>query len=145
MSSLHALAAILAMSNVNVELAMNGFAWNLGLVLLLNFVGREVAAAETMSGKRCLKHFVNDRRNGAKGLLAVIVASFSTRRFGIGLGRSFGERSGLSLAGPSRGRELGFDAGQPRFKTDDALVPLGTTGTFSKARALLLRIHAGRA
>ena len=50
MSTLHALAAVLAMTDVDVELPMNGPAWNLGLVLRLDLVRHDGPAAGAASG-----------------------------------------------------------------------------------------------
>lgn len=102
MPALDAKAATAASTDVHVELAMDGSAGNLDLVLLLNvdFVNTS-AAIRTGLRQGSLVDFVDlpGRRWLTMGLNAVIVARFAARFFGLSLGLAFGERGGLTLTG----------------------------------------------
>src|SRR2546425_1062812 len=100
MSALNAVLALAARADVDVELAMNGFARNLDLVLVsdVSFVDG-AAAIGAVVGQRRLMHFVDVRRRLAMGLGAVIFAGLAAGLFRLGFGWSFGEGRRLAFPG----------------------------------------------
>ena|SRR5437588_883645 len=99
MPTLDAASAMLAAANVNVELALNGPARNLDLVLLVNMRFLDIAAAVgTLVGQRCFVGLVDLFGRLSMGFGAVVLAGLATWLFGFGLGRPFGEGGSLAFA-----------------------------------------------
>lgn len=142
MAPLHPPAAPVAVADVDVELSIDGPAWDLGLILLTRRVVRKVSAATAMVGQRGLMHLVDDRRDGAEGLGAVVVAGLSAGRFRVGFRRALGERRRLAFAGAGRGRQFGFEHRQPCFEAGNAPVTLGAAAALVCIRVTLRRIRA---
>ena len=126
MPALHAMSALFAAADVNVELAVNGPTRNFDLVLLVDMRLFDVAAAVgTLLRQRRLVDFVDPLRRLAVGLGAVVLARFPARLLRLWLGRSLGERSSLSFAGPAllvekvrQMFDLGAELGNLAFETD---------------------------
>src|SRR5947209_7172896 len=102
MPTADALAASLAVAAVDVELADDGPARDVGLELLVEMVLDDLTAAiGTLRGQRRLMGFIDlgGRRRLAVGVQAVLAALFAARLFGAFLGFPLGERSRLTLGG----------------------------------------------
>ena len=102
MSSLNAAMALTALPNMNVELAVDGLAWDLHLELLgdMGFV-EGAAAVRADVGQGRLVNFVDlvGGRRLAVGLGAIVLPRLASRLARIELGLALGEGSGLALAG----------------------------------------------
>jgi hypothetical protein len=102
MAALNSAAALTALADMDVELAVNGLAWNLHLKLLsdVGFVEGS-AAVRTDLGQGRLVNFVDLFGAGrlAMSLGAIVLAWLAAWLARIELGLAFGERSGLALAG----------------------------------------------
>ena len=102
MAALHAVSAVAATSDMDAELAAEGFARDFALVLfgdfrLLQVLGTTVRA-RLRKGR--FVFFVTVCGRLAVGVAAVGVARFAARRFGVRLGRAFGEGGRLPLPSP---------------------------------------------
>jgi hypothetical protein len=99
MPATQALAALLAMAAVDVELADDGLAGNVRLELLIEMILDDVAAAVgTVIGQGRVKRFSDLLgRRLAMAVLAVLVASLAARLLGMLLRCAFGEGSRLPL------------------------------------------------
>jgi hypothetical protein len=104
MASLHAAMTLTALADVDVELAVDGLAWNLHLELLgdVGFVEGS-AAVWTAVGQGRLVNLIDlfGGRWLAMGLGAVILARLAAWLTRVELGLTLGEGSGLTLAGAS--------------------------------------------
>jgi hypothetical protein len=102
MAPLHPTAALAAPADVDVELAVNGLAWDLDLELLgdVSFVEGS-AAVRTDVGQGCLVDFVDLFGAGrlAVGLGAVFLAGLAAGLLGLARRLALGEGSSLALAG----------------------------------------------
>lgn len=104
MAATQLLAALGTVAAVDVELADDGLAWNLGLELLIELAGilDDVAAAlGTFVGQRGVEGFVDfgGRRRQAMAVLAMLDAFLATGLLGRGFGWALGERGGLPFGG----------------------------------------------
>src|SRR5689334_2436768 len=98
MAALHARIAAGTAADGDVELAIDRPAWNLRLILLSDVRSDDAsAAARATLGQGRLVNFVDDRRNRAAKMSAVIVSRLASGLFRIGFGQSLGERSRLPL------------------------------------------------
>jgi hypothetical protein len=98
-----------AAATVDVELPDHGPTGDVRLILLVDVRLVEAAATtRTGVGQRGFVDLVDafGRRWWPMAVSAVLVAGLATGSLGLGLGWAFGEGSGLTLAGPSRGFEL---------------------------------------
>ena len=106
MLAANVLAALLAVAAVDVELADDRPARNLGLELLVEMVLDDVAAAiGTLIGQGRVVGFIDQvrRRRVAMRVPAMLVAHLAAWLFGVLLGLAFGKRGRLPL-----GRAFGF-------------------------------------
>src|SRR5262249_54520980 len=120
--ALEALVAAAAAADMDVDLAMDGAARDLDLVLV-----RDVdlldgpTAARADIGQRRLVDFVDVGRWLPMGLGAVIRAGLAAGPLRLGLRRSFGEGGGLALAGALRLLQLAVQAFDLAFKLGDTV------------------------
>jgi hypothetical protein len=106
-------------ADVDVELAVDRLSWDLNLILLIDVGFVELAAAVGASiGQECLVNLVDSLRWQSMRPGAVVLAGLTPRLLGVGLGWSFGERGGLTLARTlllleqeSEALDLGFQFG----------------------------------
>jgi hypothetical protein len=102
MASLNSAAALTALPDMNVELAVNGLTRNLHLKLLgdVGFVEGS-AAVRTDAGQGCLVNFVDLFGAGwlTMGLGSIVLARLAAWFARVQLGLALGEGSGLALAG----------------------------------------------
>jgi hypothetical protein len=102
MASLNSAAALTALADVDVELAVDGLAWDLHLKLLgdVGFV-EESAAVRADARQGRLVKFVDlfGERWLAMSLGAIVLARLAAWFARIELGLALGEGSGLALAG----------------------------------------------
>src|SRR6266436_9668571 len=100
MSAAQLLAAVSAVAAMDVELAYDGLARNLGLELLVEMVLDDSATAiGTALGQGSFVGFIDlaGRRWRPMAMLAVLIALLSPWFFGFLFGFAFGERRRLSL------------------------------------------------
>ena len=99
MSALHAAVAVPAAADVHVELAVNGLARNLDLILLVD-VGLLHGAATVRAGlgEWGLIGFIDVLGRLPVGFGAVVFTRFASGLFRRGLGRPFGKGGSLALA-----------------------------------------------
>jgi len=140
MAATQGLAALLAAAAVDLELANDGPAGDLGLELLIERVLDDVAAAiGTMLGQRGFHDSVG-RRRFAMGVGAVLVASLAARLLRTLLRFAFRERSGLSLGGSFEFfdalLEFADELLQPRVLLAQPLI-------LKKELLIRRRVHAG--
>ena len=113
MASLHAAMALTALTDMNVELAMDRLAWDLHLELLgdMGFV-EEAAAVGADVRQRCFVDLIDLFGVGrfAVGLGAVVFTGLAAGPLGLADGRSLGEGGGLALAGAGGLVELAAEA-----------------------------------
>jgi hypothetical protein len=111
MAALQALVAAAATADMDVELAMDGAAWDLDLVLLrdVGFLDRPAAAGAGLR-QRCLVDFVDVGGGLPMGLGAVVRAGLAAGPLRLGLRRPFGEGGRLALAGALRLLQLALQA-----------------------------------
>ncbi len=106
---MHPALALTALTDVDVELAVDGFAWNLHLELLgdVSFVEGS-AAVRAGAGQGRLVNLVDlfGGRWLAVGLGAIILARFAAWFAQVGLGLALGEGACLAFAGTEGGVEL---------------------------------------
>ena len=107
MAALEALVAAAAAADMDVELAMDGAARDLDLVLVgdVGFLD-EPAATWAGIGQGCLVDFVDVGGWLPMGLGAVIPAGLAAGPLRLGLRRPFGKRPGLALSGAEGRVEL---------------------------------------
>jgi hypothetical protein len=113
MASLNAAMAPTTLADVDVELAVDRFAWDLHLELLGDMGFVEAAATIGADlGQRCLVDLIDLFRSGwlAVGLGAVVLAGLAAGLLGLGSGLALGEGGSLSLAGAGRLVELAAEA-----------------------------------
>jgi hypothetical protein len=113
MTPLNPAAALTALPDVDVELAVDGLARDLDLELLghARFVERAAAVGAAV-GQGRLVDLIDLVGGGrlAVGLAAVVLARLATGLLGLARGLTFGEGSGLALAGAGRLVELAAEA-----------------------------------
>jgi len=113
MASLNSAATPTALANVDVELPVNGLAWNLDLELLCD-VGFVKGTATLRAGIRqgCLVNLVDLFGAGrlAVSLGAIILSRLAAWLTRIELGLAFGEGSSLAFAGAGSLVELTAEA-----------------------------------
>jgi hypothetical protein len=113
MASLHATAALTALTNVDVELSVNGLALDLDLELLgdVRFVQQAATVGEDV-GQACLMDFVDlfGGRRLAVGLSAVVLARLATGLLGLVCGLALGEGGSLAFASTGRLVDLAAEA-----------------------------------
>jgi hypothetical protein len=150
MPAAHVLAAPLTMPAVNVELADDRPARNLGLELLIEMVLADRAAARgTLLGQGGVQRFLDllGRRRRAMGVSAVLVALLAAGLFGVLLGRPLGERGRLPLGGAFRFVEALLEFAHRRFEAVDALgqllILLAELLIFAEQLVVRRRVHAG--
>jgi hypothetical protein len=111
MASLDALAAGAATADVDVELANDRAARDLGLELSVNLGlvdgPATVGASLGQGGIESLVDAVR-RRSGAVAMPAMGGTTFAARFLGLSLGRAFGEGSGLTFARSACRIDVGF-------------------------------------
>ena len=98
---------------MHVELSMDRSPWDLGLELLGDLgLDQKTLAMWAGVGQTGLVDFVDliGRWRWAMAVGAVQVTGLATGTFGLRLGRSFAERSGLPLAGAANGVEFAAQA-----------------------------------
>jgi hypothetical protein len=102
MAALYPASALLALANVDVELSANRLTGNLGLKLL-GEIGLDQTARAVGTNVREIRFvdLVDLLGRGTMAVFAVLIAGFASGAFGVGLGRSLAEGSGLSLSGAS--------------------------------------------
>jgi hypothetical protein len=100
MAALDSEVALLTTADVDVELAADCLSWNLNLILLIDvsWLDRTTAVGAGI-GYRRLVDLVNLLQRRSMRLGTIILAGLASRLFWVGLGWSFGEGSGLTLAG----------------------------------------------
>jgi hypothetical protein len=114
---------------MDVELTNQRPAWNFGLILNGDVILADVlaAAARAGVGQRRFETLIDalGRRRRPMAVRAVLFAGFASGSFGIGLGRPFGKRRRLPLAGsltlfeqPREPLDLGFEFGNPLPQLD---------------------------
>jgi hypothetical protein len=113
MPSLHPTVALTALADVDVEVPVDGLAWDLDLELLgdVSFVeGSAAVRADVGQGR--LVDFVDLFGAGrlAVRLGAVVLAGLAAGLLGLVRGRTLGEGGGLTLAGTGRLVELAAEA-----------------------------------
>ena len=113
MAPLNPAAALAALADVDVELAVNGFTRNLNLELLgdMGFVERSAAVGAAVR-EQCLVNLVDLFGAGrlAVGLGAVVLAGLAAGLPGLVGGLALGEGGGLALVGAGRLVELAAQA-----------------------------------
>jgi hypothetical protein len=99
-AALESLVAAAAAADMDVELAMDGAARDLDLVLVgdMGFLDRPAALGAGLR-QRCLVDFIDVGGWLPMGLGAVIRAGLAAGPLRLALGRPFGEGGGLALAG----------------------------------------------
>src|SRR5437867_1988726 len=103
MPALDATLAVRTAADVNIELAMNGPARNLDLILLVDVcLLNRAAAIWARFRERGLVGLIDLFGRRPMRLSAVILARFAAGFFGFSLGRPFGERSCLALTGAAQ-------------------------------------------
>jgi hypothetical protein len=112
MAALHPPATARTVADVDVELAVDRLAGDLGLVLLLD-VGllERPAAVGTGLGQRGLVDLVDLRRWRPARLGTVVGARLAAGLFGLCVRRALGEGGGLAFAGAEGLGELRFEFG----------------------------------
>ena len=137
MPALEALVAATAAADMDVELAVDGAARDLDLVLVrdVGLLDRPAASGAGF-GQGCFVGFVDVGGGLAMGLGAVIRAGLTARPLRLGLRRPLGEGGGLALAVPlclseeaSQAIDLGFELGDTVPQVGDDVV------AFAAARA----------
>jgi hypothetical protein len=141
MAPLNPAAALAASANVDVELTVDGFARDLNLKLLSD-VGLVQAAATRRAGIRQgrLVDLVDLfwRRWSAVSLRAVLRAGLAAWRLGIWLGRSLGERTGLTPAGTPGVLELLAERLELRLQIGKAALQRSAAGTGNGFHTLIV-------
>src|SRR5262249_32249494 len=110
---LNAALTLTAVTDVNVELPVDGLARDLDLVLLGDagfFEGTTAVGAEIGQGRLVDLVYLFGAGRLAVGLVAVVPAGLAAGLIGLVDGQSLGEGSGLTLAGASRLIELVAEA-----------------------------------
>ncbi|MGH9207613.1 MAG: hypothetical protein ACRD1G_13845 [Acidimicrobiales bacterium] len=132
MTALAASAALAAMADMDTELAHDGSAWDVGLKLRAD-AGFDQASLAMRAGVRQgdFMAFVDlfGGRWGPMAVVAVRVATFSSRCFGLIFGRSFAEGCGLSFAGTEGILQPPGQVGDLSFELGNALQQGPTAGT----------------
>ena len=122
------LAAPTAMTAMNVKLANDRLAWNLGLILLVETVLNNVAAtAGTLVRQRRFVGLVNliGRRRRPMAVSAMRFARLAARFLGIGFGFALGKRSGLTLRGLLGGGETSLQVRDGLLEACNRSITLG--------------------
>jgi hypothetical protein len=113
MASLHAALALTTLADVDVELAVNGLARDLHLVLLggVGFV-EGAAAVRAAVRQRCFVDLIDLFGAGrlTMGLGTVVFAGLASGFLGLARGLALGEGRGLALAGAGHLIELAAQA-----------------------------------
>ena len=137
MTTLHPRLATTALSNVNVELAMNHPPRDLGLILLgdSRLPDFGAAAGRATPRQRRFVYFIDMRGRRSTLVRPVVVSAFASRTLGIRLRRPFGEWRRLPLARPRQ--RLQFC--QPGLQFSDLPITRQTTRTASIRRVI---VHA---
>src|SRR5437867_1121040 len=154
MPSLQAALTTVAPADVDIELAMDGLAWDLDLILLLNVGFLDgTAAIRTALRQGSLIGFVDllGRRRRPMPLVAVVIPGLAAGLLGLFLERAFGEGGSLALAGPTLGFEklkqalsLGFEFIDPPTQCQTSVTePFLHTEQASKRRVSQLRQFVG--
>jgi hypothetical protein len=102
MSATQMLAALAAMAAMNVELAEDRLAWDIGLELRIEMILDDRSAARgALIGQGRLVGFIDPFgwRRLAMSVTAMQISLFAARLFGPLLGLTFGERGGLPFGG----------------------------------------------
>jgi hypothetical protein len=131
-SALAALAALLAVADVDAKLANQRLARNLGLELIgdagFDKVALTVRAGIGEVGLMALGDLFGGRWRTV-AMSAVFITRFATGRFRIHLGRTFAERSRLSLAGAKSLLESAGQLSDLGLEFSNLLEEFPTTGT----------------
>jgi hypothetical protein len=142
MASLEALVAAPAAADVDVELAMDGAARDLDLVLVrdVGFLDRPAAAGARL-GQGRLVDFVDMRGWLPMGLGAVVRAGLAAGPLRLGLRRPLGEGGGLALAVALRLLQLAGQAFDLGFQLRDAAPQVGDQAVALAAARVCREVH----
>ena len=124
MATLGPLPTRLTLANMNAELSDQWLARNVGLELFVGAGLNQLPLAMRTGVREVGIITLIDsfgRGHGPVGMGPMVGSRFATGRFGFGLGRTFSEGGGLSLAGTASLLERLGHLGQPRFECRDPL------------------------
>jgi hypothetical protein len=150
--ALEALVAAAAAADMDVELAVDGAARDLDLILVGDVGLLDGPAASGAGfGQGRFVGFVDVRGGLAMGLGAVVRAGLAAGLFGLGLGRALGEGRGLALAGAlglfqlaGQAFDLSFELCEAALEVGDALVALPAALTDRGIHTLIVAREARR-